>query len=142
MIIFESIRYYFCIVGFSKPNLSERFYWFPMHIFQRIFVYFAVIFFVLIPLFCSMMFEAESFKDIALLFPTTAFVLLWISLFSILLWTKSDIMELINDLNDVIHQSEWCCKFEILLSCITKPFACNNFLRSWYCIDFDLWENQ
>lgn len=115
MIIFESIRYYFSIVGFLKPNLSERFHWFPVHIFQRIVVYLSSFFFVIIPLIGSMLFEAESFKDIAYLFPTTAVALLWIGLFSILLLIKSHIMELINDLNEVINQSEWCCKVEILI---------------------------
>lgn len=115
MIIFETLKYFFRILGYLKPNLPERFRDFPIHILQRITIYIGLIS-GLIPIINFMIFEAESFKEIASVYPYGAGVFLCLGIFSILLFIKSDILELINDLEDIIRQSKWqkCSKFILM----------------------------
>lgn len=106
MIIFETIKQYFRIIGYLKPDLTASFRWFPIQILQRIIAYIGLLF-GLIPTISFIIFEAENFKEIVSVYPVGTGICLVFGLFSILSFIKSDVVELIDDLEAIVGQSEW-----------------------------------
>lgn len=105
IIMFETLKKYCRIVGYLKPELEERFHWFPIHILQLILVYFGL-FFASIPIIGLVIFEPVNFTQIVFACTMSIAQFLLVCVFSIILWIKSEIMALINDLEDIIRQSE------------------------------------
>lgn len=107
MIIFETIQNHFRIMGILElrsPAFLQKYLTNTAHKWIISILYF----FVAIPLFWFIIFEAKTIEDYAEPSAILAGLVLLSSCYWILLWEKKNVIQLIDDLKKLVAQSKLC----------------------------------